>query len=99
MRPTRQMTGCLSICLPIGPCFCWYCWLEVITELQTVYCIVATAPTGMADTTRPYDKRTIAADVYELLSDHLGLRRYAVAGRGLGAAPSRLPAPRIIPML
>ena len=44
---------------------------------------------GLGDTTRPasgYDKRTVAADVYELLSEHLGLTRYAVAGHDWGGA-------------
>jgi alpha-beta hydrolase superfamily lysophospholipase len=65
----------------------WYCWREVITELQIEYRIVAPDLRGLGDTTRPaggYEKRTIAADVYELLSDHLGLSQYAVAGHDWG---------------
>ena len=67
----------------------WYCWREVITELQAEYRIVAPDLRGLGDTTRPasgYDKRTVAADVYELLSEHLGLTRYAVAGHDWGGA-------------
>ena len=67
----------------------WYCWRQVITELQKEYRIVAPDLRGLGDTTRPasgYDKRTIAADVYELLSEHLGHTRYAVAGHDWGGA-------------
>ena len=67
----------------------WYCWREVITELQAEYHIVAPDLRGLGDTTRPasgYDKRTVAADVYELLSEHLGLTRYSVAGHDWGGA-------------
>ena len=65
----------------------WYCWRDVVSELQNEYHIVAPDLRGLGDTTRPasgYDKRTIAADVYELLSEHLGLTRYAVAGHDWG---------------
>ena len=67
----------------------WYCWRQVITELQKEYRIVAPDLRGLGDTTRPasgYDKRTVAADVYELLSEHLGLTRYSVAGHDWGGA-------------
>lgn len=67
----------------------WYCWRQVITELQKEYRIVAPDLRGLGDTTRPasgYDKRTVAADVYELLSEHLGLTQYAVAGHDWGGA-------------
>ena len=43
----------------------WYCWRQVITELQKEYSIVAPELRGLGDTTRPaggYDKRTVAAD-------------------------------------
>ena len=67
----------------------WYCWRQVITELQKEYRIVAPDLRGLGDTTRPAsgdDKRTVAADVYELLSEHLGLTQYAVAGHDWGGA-------------
>ena len=67
----------------------WYCWRQVITELQNEYSLVAPDLRGLGDTTRPasgYDKRTVAADVYELLSEHLGLPQYAVAGHDWGGA-------------
>ena len=67
----------------------WYCWRQVITELQNEYRIVAPDLRGLGDTTRPatgYDKRTVAADVYELLSEHLGLTQYAVARHDWGGA-------------
>ena len=67
----------------------WYCWRQVITELQKEYSLVAPDLRGLGDTTRPasgYDKRTVAADVYELLSEHLGLTQYAVAGHDWGGA-------------
>jgi pimeloyl-ACP methyl ester carboxylesterase len=67
----------------------WFCWRQVITELQNEYSLVAPDLRGLGDTTRPvsgYDKRTVAADVYELLSEHLGLSRYAVAGHDWGGA-------------
>ena len=67
----------------------WYCWRQVITELQNEYSLVAPDLRGLGDTTRPasgYDKRTVAADIYELLREHLGLTRYAVAGHDWGGA-------------
>ena len=61
----------------------------MITELQDEYSLVVPDLRGLADTTRPasgYDKRTVAAYVYELLSGHLGLTRFAVAGHDWGGA-------------
>ena len=67
----------------------WFCWREVIDELAEEYRIVAPDLRGLGDTTRPiggYDKKTIAADIHELLSKHLGLPRFAVAGHDWGGA-------------
>lgn len=65
----------------------WFCWRDVIAELADEFRIVAPDLRGLGDTTRPaggYDKRTIAADVHELLSEQLGLSTYAVAGHDWG---------------
>ena len=82
-------TGQKTLVLLHGYPQSWYCWRHVIAELQNEYSIVAPDLRGLGDTTRPaggYDKRTIAADSYELLSEHLGLTRYAVAGHDWGGA-------------
>lgn len=64
----------------------WYCWKPVIDLLENEYRIIAPDLRGLGDTTRPatgYDKRTIAADVAELL-DTLNVDRYAVIGHDWG---------------
>jgi pimeloyl-ACP methyl ester carboxylesterase len=65
----------------------WYCWREVFELLKDDYYIIAPDLRGLGDTTRPwsgYDKKTIAADVWELVTEHLGIERFAVAGHDWG---------------
>ncbi|MEN8584729.1 alpha/beta hydrolase [Burkholderia sp. RS01] len=65
----------------------WYCWREVIELLKDDYYIIAPDLRGLGDSTRPwsgYDKKTIAADIWELVTEHLGIERFAVAGHDWG---------------
>lgn len=65
----------------------WYCWKDVIDLLSSDFRIIAPDLRGLGDTSRPaagYDKKTIAGDVHELLSEHIGVEEYAVAGHDWG---------------
>lgn len=79
-------TGSQTLVLLHGYPQTWYCWRDVIDRLQGEYRIIAPDLRGLGDTDRPatgYDKRTIAADVLELLNQ-LGVRDFAVAGHDWG---------------
>jgi haloacetate dehalogenase len=65
----------------------WYAWRHQIPELARRYSLVVPDLRGYGDTAKPptgYDKRTMAADVRELLR-HLGHDRVALVGHDRGA--------------
>jgi haloacetate dehalogenase len=65
----------------------WYCWRKVIGELAEDHTVIAPDLRGYGRTDKPrggYDKRTMAADVSELV-DRLGFERVAVVGHDRGA--------------
>jgi pimeloyl-ACP methyl ester carboxylesterase len=66
----------------------WYSWLKVIPPLvrQGFRCI-APDLRGFGDSTRPpsgYDKKTLAADLHVLLTEHLFIDRVAAVGHDWG---------------
>ncbi|HEX2174097.1 MAG TPA: alpha/beta fold hydrolase [Dehalococcoidia bacterium] len=65
----------------------WYEWRRVIPALADRYRVIAPDLRGLGDSSRPaggYDKRTIAADLWSLLRDHMGLDRYFLVGHDWG---------------
>src|ERR1700676_4570351 len=65
----------------------WHPWRKLIPFLTDHHRVIAPDLRGLGDSTRPldgYDKKTIAADLWELLSGTLGLRRFDLVGHDWG---------------
>jgi pimeloyl-ACP methyl ester carboxylesterase len=65
----------------------WYEWRHVMPKLAERYRVIAPDLRGLGDSSRPlegYDKKTVAADLWELLSDRLGLHRFHIVGHDWG---------------
>lgn len=65
----------------------WYEWRHVIPLLAPRFRVIAPDLRGLGDTSRPaagYDKRTVAADVRELLREHLKLDSIGLVGHDWG---------------
>ena len=65
----------------------WYEWRELIPRLATRYHVIAPDLRGLGDSTRPqdgYDKKTVAADVWELVHDEMGIERFHLVGHDWG---------------
>lgn len=66
----------------------WYAWRRVIPLLSDQYQLIAPDTRGLGDTSRPfggYDKKTVAADIWQLMHDHLGHARFKVVGHDWGS--------------
>ena len=65
----------------------WYEWRHVIALIGAGYRVIAPDLRGLGDSSRPldgYDKKTLAADLWELLSGTLGLTRWHLVGHDWG---------------
>jgi pimeloyl-ACP methyl ester carboxylesterase len=65
----------------------WYEWRHVIPALAEQYRVIAPDLRGLGDSSRPaggYDKRSVAADVWQLISDELGYDRLLLVGHDWG---------------
>jgi pimeloyl-ACP methyl ester carboxylesterase len=65
----------------------WYEWRHVMPLLAASYRVIAPDLRGLGDSSRPsdgYDKKTIAADLWELLAGRLGLARWHLVGHDWG---------------
>src|SRR5579872_3007101 len=65
----------------------WYEWRKLIPHLSGRFTVIAPDLRGLGDSSRPlegYDKKTVAADLWELLSGPLGLRRFHLVGHDWG---------------
>ena len=65
----------------------WFAWRHVMPLLAGHHPVVAPDLRGLGDSSRPaggYDKRTVAGDILRLLTDHLGLERWHIAGHDWG---------------
>ena len=65
-----------------------YAWRHLIPLLADDYRLIAPDLRGLGDSSRPaggYDKKTMAADIWALVYDHLGLDQFAVVGHDFGA--------------
>src|SRR5579863_7066355 len=66
----------------------WYEWRHILTMCADKFQMVAPDLRGLGDSSRPssgYDKKTVAADVWALMHDHLGHQKFAVVGHDWGA--------------
>ncbi len=66
----------------------WYEWRRVMPLLADRFAMVAPDMRGLGDSSRPssgYDKKTVANDIWELMSNHLGHEHFAVVGHDWGA--------------
>ncbi len=66
----------------------WYEWRRVMPLLADRFAIVAPDLRGLGDSSRPasgYDKKTVAADIWRLMREHLGHQRFDVVGHDWGA--------------
>ena len=62
-------------------------WRLVMPRLAERYRVIAPDLRGLGHSSRPpggYDKKTVANDVWQLLSGHLGVRRFHLAGHDWG---------------
>ncbi len=62
-------------------------WRHVIPRLAPRYRVIAPDLRGLGDTSRPpsgYDKKTVAADVWRLVHEHLGIDRFFLVGHDWG---------------
>lgn len=65
----------------------WYEWRHVIPALARSHRVIAPDLRGLGDSSRPpggYDKKTVAADVWRLLSEHLGCEDFDLVGHDWG---------------
>ncbi len=65
----------------------WYMWRDVMPGLATRYRAIAPDLRGLGDSSRPahgYDKKTLAQDIWRLVHDVLGERRFFVVGHDWG---------------
>jgi pimeloyl-ACP methyl ester carboxylesterase len=65
----------------------WYMWRKILPGLAQHYRVVAPDLRGLGDSSRPaggYDKKTLAHDVWRLVHDVLGERRFFLVGHDWG---------------
>ncbi|MEI7969868.1 MAG: alpha/beta hydrolase [Betaproteobacteria bacterium] len=65
----------------------WYMWRHLLPVLATRYRVVAPDLRGLGDSSRPaagYDKKTVAADIWQLMHDVLGEQQFFVAAHDWG---------------
>jgi len=65
----------------------WYEWRYVMPKLAARFTVIAPDLRGLGDSSRPltgYDKRTVADDVWRLMTDVLGHRAFHLVGHDWG---------------
>jgi pimeloyl-ACP methyl ester carboxylesterase len=65
----------------------WYMWRNVLPGLASHYRVIAPDLRGLGDSSRPlggYDTRTVAQDIWRLMHDVLGHKRFIVVGHDWG---------------
>jgi pimeloyl-ACP methyl ester carboxylesterase len=65
----------------------WYEWRHTIPALAEKYTVIAPDLRGLGDSSRPlggYDKRTIANDIWRLVTETLGHKRFLLVGHDWG---------------
>lgn len=67
----------------------WHCWRGVMERLSGGFRLIVPDLTGLGDSeskTGKFDKRSVAADILELLVEKLGLSEFHLAGHDWGGA-------------
>lgn len=65
----------------------WYEWRHTIAALAPHYTVIAPDMRGLGDSSRPlsgYDKRTIGNDIWRLVTESLGHKRFLLVGHDWG---------------
>ncbi len=65
----------------------WYEWRHIIPALARRYTVIAPDLRGLGDSSRPltgYDKKTVAHDIWRLMTEHLGYDSFHLAGHDWG---------------
>ncbi|MGE0801151.1 MAG: alpha/beta fold hydrolase [Lautropia sp.] len=65
----------------------WFAWRHVIERLAPTWRVIAPDLRGLGDSSRPadgYDSETLAADLRQLLEQHLGIRDFHLVGHDWG---------------
>ena len=65
----------------------WWEWKRIIPALAERYTVIAPDMRGLGDSSRPltgYDKRTVANDIWRLVTENLGHQRFRLAGHDWG---------------
>jgi pimeloyl-ACP methyl ester carboxylesterase len=65
----------------------WYEWRHIVPELAPHYTLDMPDLRGLGDSSRPaggYDKKTVADDIWRLVHDRLGHRRFYLVGHDWG---------------
>ena len=65
----------------------WYEWRHTIAALAPKYTVIAPDMRGLGDSSRPltgYDKRTIGNDIWRLVTETLGHKRFLLVGHDWG---------------
>lgn len=65
----------------------WYAWRHVIARLADRYMLIAPDLRGLGDSSRPmdgYDKKTMAGDIWRLVAETLGHKRFFLVGHDWG---------------
>lgn len=65
----------------------WYMWRHIMPGLAQKYRVVAPDLRGLGDSSKPvlgYDKKTLANDIWRLMHDVLGEKRFFVVGHDWG---------------
>jgi pimeloyl-ACP methyl ester carboxylesterase len=65
----------------------WWEWRHVIPALARNYTVIAPDMRGLGDSSRPidgYDKKTIAHDIWRLVTDRLGHASFFLVGHDWG---------------
>lgn len=65
----------------------WYMWRDVLPGLMQRYRVIAVDLRGLGDSSRPaagYDTRTVAQDIWRLMTEVLGERRFHVVAHDWG---------------
>lgn len=65
----------------------WYEWRHMMPALSQRFTVIAPDMRGLGDSSRPlagYDKRTVANDIWRLMTENLGHKTFHVAGHDWG---------------
>ena len=65
----------------------WYEWRHIIPVLAARHTVIAPDMRGLGDSSRPldgYDKKTVADDIWQLVTEHLGHKTFHLVGHDWG---------------